>query len=135
MPTPDADDHLRLSTIAEDGQISEQEILMSYGLLNDLVKVIGDPNVASTIELNADLADLVMRIVLVPRSKTGRPTALLTEFAPPGLTVEEAMKLFDWVKAHVLTFFVTRLKSSLQSIEDRKGAMLEIGSKVDGLKV
>ena len=132
--TEDVKDRVTISTIAEDGQIAEQEILMSFGLLNDLTKVVGDANQASMIELNPDLADLVMRISLVPRSKTGRPLIKLVEFDPPGLTVAEAMKLFDWVKAHVLSFFVNRLESSLQSIADRKEAMLAIGSKVDGLK-
>ena len=127
-------DRIDLSVTTDEGQIEPRDAFMSYGLLNDLVRVVGDPNKASVIELDPELADVVVRLVLIPRSKTGKKMIDLTVFDPPGLTVGEAMKLFDWTKAHLLDFFTSRLGASLQSISDRKEKLAEIGSKVDGLK-
>lgn len=129
-----SDDQLSITVTDDDGQTQTVEAFMSYGMLNDLVKVIGHPNKASALDLDPDLALMVLAIVLVPRSKSGKPQVKLTEFDPPGMSVEEAMKVFDWVKDHTLNFFAKRLEASLQSIKDRKADFKQIGSIVDGLQ-
>lgn len=128
-----AEAKLSITTNDERGQKQHREVFMSYGLLNELIRVIGDPQRASTLELDADLAQFVLTIVLMPRTPTGKPAPEAENFELPGLEVEEAYRIFDWVKAHVLDFFVRRLRSSLQSIGERKELLAEIGSTLGGL--
>lgn len=129
------DDTLQISTTDAAGQTSSQTLFMSYGLLNELVRLAGDPTRASTIDIDPDLAQTVLFTVLLPRDPTGRSTVGSGEtYVPPGVTVNEAYKIFDWVREHLLDFFAKRLQASLQSIEGRKEQLAQIGSSLDGLK-
>lgn len=127
-------DKLSVTVTTSDGKNEDREALMSYAMLNSLVRVIGDPTRATTIDLDPDLAQMVLITVLIPRGPTGKPSVPFEEFDLPGLDVEEAYKVIDWVKEHVLDFFVRRLKGSLQSIKEREDDLKELGSTLSGLK-
>jgi hypothetical protein len=109
--------------------VKDREILMSYGLLNELTKLVGDPNRAATLDLDPDLGMQVLVTVLAPRTTSGKTE----EFDMPELTPDEAYQVFDWVKAHVLDFFMKRLQSSLGAIEGRKEDLEKLGSLLSGL--
>jgi hypothetical protein len=109
--------------------VRDREILMSYGLLNELTKLAGDPNKAATLDLDPDLAMQVLLTVLTPRTTSGKPE----DFDMPELTPDEAYKVFDWAKAHLLDFFMKRLQSSLGAIEGRKADLEKLGSLLSGL--
>lgn len=130
-----SNDRLSITTINTEGQTESREVFCSYGLLNALVRVIGDPSRAASLELDPDLALEVLTLVLIPRSPTGKPLVPVDQFELPGLDVAEAYKIFDWVKGSVLNFFTARLGSTLTSITDRKIELAKLGSSLDGLKV
>lgn len=109
----------------------DREIFMSFGLLNELARVVGDVNRTAAIDLDADLALEVMTLCLVPRDERGRPQFKDFEI-PAELDPETAETILDWVKDHVLAFFIRRLKKTLNLIETNKPALTEIGSSLTG---
>lgn len=126
-------DRITLKVTDSSGIVEEREIFLSFGLLNSLVRVLGDPSRTATLDLDPDLAELVLTVVLIPRSPTGKPTVSFDEFDLPGLDPEEAYKLFDWVKEHVLSFFVRRLKGTIDQIEEKKDDLANLGSSINTL--
>lgn len=128
-------DKLTVKTINEDGTIEDKDIFMSFALLNALVRVIGDPSRAATMDMDAELAQLVLTLVLVPRSPTGKPTVSFDDFDLPGLDPDEAFKVLDWVRENILNFFVSRLRTSLEVLEVRKDDLKSLGSLKAGLEV
>lgn len=126
-------DRITLKVITASGAVEEREIFMSYGLLNSLVRVLGDPSRTAALDLDPDLAEQVLLLVLIPRSPTGKPTVSFEEFELPGLDPEEAYKLFDWVKEAVLSFFVKRLRKTIDAIEEKKDDLASLGSSMNTL--
>lgn len=110
-----------------------REILCTFGLLNEFVRLAPDPNTAATIDLDPDRSLLILATALVPRSATGKPLVSISELEIPQLTPDEAFKLLDWVRGHLLSFFTNRLGASLQSINERKEDLEKIGSQLTGL--
>jgi hypothetical protein len=81
------------------------------------------------LDLEPELAMQVLVTVLAPRSQSGQ----CEDFVMPELTPDEAYQIFDWVKAHLLDFFMRRLQSSLGAIEGRRGDLEKLGSLLSGL--
>jgi hypothetical protein len=124
---------LTIKVTTPENAAEDREIFMSFGLLNSLVRVLGDPSRTAAFDLDPDLAEQVILLTLIPRSATGKPIGKFEEFECPGLDPEEAFKLFDWVKGHVLDFFVRRLRGTIDQIVERKDDLGNLGSSMSGL--
>jgi hypothetical protein len=127
------EDKLEIQVLTSDSTSETRTVFMSYGLLNSLTGLIGDPDRAVMLETDPELCSTIVTAVFVPRTPSGKINVKLEDYDPPGLTTTEAEKLFDWVKGHVVDFFTRRLRSSLKLMEDRKDELKAIGSSLVGL--
>lgn len=94
--------------IKQDGQT--RELFMSFGLLNVLTGIVGDPDRVVAIPLNRELRETVLREVLTERSKSGKPTGGTPEIDDLEISVADVEKILAWVAEHVLGFFMRALK-------------------------
>ena len=126
------DDVLDVKVFDENKKLVEGEIKMTFGLLNALVKIVGDVNRIGIIDIYPEMADEVLAEVLTPRTSTGKkadPT-----FALPDLPASEAEKIFDWVKESLFDFFLRRLQNTAALMAQKKTSMDQIASSFPSSK-
>lgn len=88
---------------------TEREIKMSFGLLNNLCRKVGDIEAASIIALDTNLRDAVLIELLSTRDAKGKiiePIDLDTLDVEPDAIID----LIDWAGSHVLDFFLKGLE-------------------------
>ncbi len=83
----------------------DREILMSYGLQDQLLRLIPDTNMIGTVYTDSDVRNAVIEQVLADRTNTGKIT-LKRAFDEYEIELEEVEKLLGWVVDHVTAFFV-----------------------------
>lgn len=125
---------ITIKTLDEDNRESSIEIFMSYGLLNHICGVVGSLEHVGRIDTDADLAGSVTLMCMVPRKKNGKLKVDLDNYDPPGLSIEEAERLLDWVKEHVTDFFARRVNSTVKLFKDREDVLRQMKSSVTGLE-
>lgn len=101
-------------------QFRDREILMSFGLLTELCKVVQSPDVVARIGIEHDVRNDLLFTLLVPRGKNGKMATTQEEWSidSTGITVDEALELTEWGCEHVLDFFLKALRVS-KAIDDR----------------
>lgn len=112
----------------------DREIFMSYGLLNTLTRVIGDPAVVPAIAIDPDLRGKVLAEVLAERKKSGKVSAAVKDIDDLEISIEDVELLIDWVMEHVMSFFVRRMEK-ISAISSRHEKTLKhLESSLDGSK-
>jgi hypothetical protein len=94
-------------TVTVDGQ--KREILMSYGLLNELSRHIQDPAQIPAIAVNADVRDTVLKAVLAGRKKSGKITTPVEDLDEIDISLADIELILGWVGEHLMGFFVRSL--------------------------
>jgi len=102
-------------TIKVDGK--ERDIKMTFGLLNNLCRKVGDIDGAATIMMNVDLRDGVLIELLSDRDKNGRITEPL-DLNTLNVDMDAVVDLVDWTQEHVLDFFLKGLEKA-KGLQDR----------------
>lgn len=96
---------------------ADRDILMSFGLQTELVKIMGSVDKLTLLPTDFDLRDKVLASVLADRNKAGKitkPVALDDiEIAP-----DDAISLIEWASEHVLRFFLKAF-NSVKAVSDR----------------
>lgn len=110
--------------------LEHPSVFMSFGLLNDLVRIVGDVNRIAAIGLDPDLSEEVIFACLAPRDARGRITD--GSFEPPNLPMQDAEAIMDFVSEHLLDFFMRRLQKTLAAAEKNKGQMEQLASLLNG---
>lgn len=105
----------------------DREVFMSYGLLNELSKVIGEPTAVGALGLDPELTEQVLGLVLTPRSKSGKPTGPAPELLDVELTLEQVDDLLTWVASHLLDFFIRNLSRADRLGKERKTELERLG--------
>ena len=88
-----------------------RELKMSFGLLNELVALVGSAAYVGTIPVDAELGKAVLSTVLAKRDNTGTVVEELNLFET-NITPEQTMALYQWVMGHVLDFFLAALETA-----------------------
>lgn len=91
----------------------DREIFMSYGLQDQLLRLIPDTHLVGTVYTDSNVRNAVIEQVLADRSKTGK-IILQRSFDEYEIELEEVEKLLGWVVDHVTAFFV-RVINQLES--------------------
>lgn len=126
-------DTLEIEILSPEGVVSNQSIFMSYGLLNILCEHVGNYQNIPTIDFNPELSATVVLTMLIPRHPSGKPKVALKDFEAPGLSIDQAGILLDWMKEHVLSFFMQRMLKNLAIVKIREKEMEIIKSSANGL--
>lgn len=111
----------------------ERELFMSYGLLNELTKLVGSPEIAPSITVNEILRESVLMAVLAERKPTGKVVKAVEDIDDIEVSVEDVEKILDWATDAVLSFFVRSLGKMVQRVEDNKEVLEGLKSSLDGL--
>lgn len=85
-----------------------RELLMSFGLLNELLTVVNSLEGVAVIGVNHEMRQRVLGSVLSLRDKKGETTE------PADLdkiSTADAHRLFEWVGHHTLDFFLTEIET------------------------
>ena len=107
----------------------EEEVFMSFALLNMIARHVGDPENIPLIQLNADLRELVMKELLAVRTPTGK-IVQSREIEDVDISIEDAEKLLEFASEHVTDFTIRALeKAGARSKETKeKVAALKLTS-------
>lgn len=89
-----------------------REVMMSFGLLHEITKVVPDLPDINLLLINADLRGRVLALIFATRDEKGR---IVEEVDPNTLpiSVAEVRKLLLWVMDHLLNFFLAALEGAM----------------------
>jgi hypothetical protein len=116
-------------TIEIDGK--EQELFMSFGLLDEISRLMPDAENLGLVNLDPELRSQVLIAVLSQRDEAGK---IEKEFSAVGskLSIKTTGEVLDWVTENVLDFFVRALESA-RKLQDKHGARVrELTSSLPG---
>ena len=99
-----------------------RELFMSFGLLNELLMIVGDIPDISTIGINPDLRFAVLNSVLAERDGNGLVTKPLVMFTLR-VTTPDIQRLISWVAEHLLNFFLTAIEQNLVTHTRHQGRL------------
>jgi hypothetical protein len=98
----------------------EHEIKMTFGLLNNLCRKVGDIEAAAVIALDTTLRDSILIELLSSRGANGKiiePIDLDVVEVEPDAIID----LIDWAGTHVLDFFLKGLERTKKLQEANTG--------------
>jgi len=102
-------------TIKVDGK--ERDVKMTFGLLNNLCRKVGDIDGAATIMMDLELRDGVLIEMLSDRDKNGKITAA-ADLSSIEVEMDDVVELLDWAQGHVLDFFLKGLERA-KALQDK----------------
>ena len=109
----------------------DREIFMSFGLLNELTKIIKDPTRVSSVAVDFELREEVLTSLLAVRKKSGKISEKVN-LDDADISVEDVERLIEWSSEHVLSFFVRSLKKVVGLTKKHQGEMSDLVSSVNG---
>ncbi|RWM90011.1 MAG: hypothetical protein EOR84_22645 [Mesorhizobium sp.] len=124
----DPKDHIE---IKQDGET--REIFMSFGLLNEITTMMGEPATAASVYFAPELRERVLLAALHQRSKTGKIQELLASLDDVDISISDMEELLAWEVDHAIGFFarsmerVVKTKGALEDLT--RGASSLIGSQ------
>ena len=89
---------------------AEREVFMSYGLQDQLLRLVKDTNEIGTLFIDAEVRNAVIEQVLAERTKTGKITTKKA-FDEYDIEIEEVDKILSWVADHITHFFIKVLSN------------------------
>jgi hypothetical protein len=113
---------------------SDRELLMSYGLLNELAKLVGSPEVAPSISIDEHLRQEVLAACLADRKPSGKITKAVADMDDLDISIDDIESILDWATEHVLSFFVRSLGKMVKRVEANKDVLEGLKSSLDGLQ-
>lgn len=112
----------------------EHELFMSYGLLNELAKLVGSPEVAPSISIDEHLREAVLSTCLAERKRSGKLIKSVEDIDDLDISVSDIEAILDWATEHVLSFFVRSLAKMVSRVEANKDVLEGLKSSMDGLQ-
>lgn len=117
-------------TVNVDGE--DREILMSFGLLNELTALVADPGFVPRIMTDVDLRESILISALSERSKTGKITKELEDITDVDISMVDFERVLTWVMDHVMSFFIRSTQTIVRVTKQHKDTMEALGSSLDG---
>ena len=110
----------------------DREIFMSFGLLNELTKRIGDPSRVSAVAVDPELRDTVLEALLATRSESGKVKSPV-KLEDVAITIDDVENLIEWSTEHALGFFIRALKKVVALTKNNETEMKALASFATGL--
>ncbi len=118
--------------IKQDGE--SRELFMSFGLLNELVRLFDSPDRVNTIAADHDLRNQVLKSSLAKRTNTGKPTHPV-DLEDVEISIDDVENVLEWSSAHVLGFFIRSLKKVVTLTQKNQADMEGLASFATGSPV
>lgn len=119
-------DHI-LVTVNEE----ERDLFMSFGLLNELSKILGDPQQVASVMIDPDLRTEVLSLVLAKRKKSGKLEEAI-DMDDVDISIEDVERVLHWTQEHVISFFVRSLKQVMAVTTNHKTEVSNLASSMGG---
>ena len=106
--------------IVQDGD--DREIFMSFGLLNEITTLMGEPATAASVYFDPALRVAVLLAALHVRSKTGKVEHQIKSLDELEIAPADMEALLAWEVEHAIAFFarsmerVVKMKGQLESL-------------------
>jgi len=110
---------------------NERELFMSFGLLNELTTIIGDPARVSAVAVDPELRTEVLCAALAERKRSGKIIKAV-DFDDLDISVEDVENVISWVMEHSLSFFVRSLRKVVDLTKAHQGEMTDLASSLAG---
>ncbi|HQT79056.1 MAG TPA: hypothetical protein PLD10_18540 [Rhodopila sp.] len=94
-------------------QVGGKSLFMSFGLLHELLTIVGDIPRVAIIAADDDLRKSVLNAVLAERDQTGAITTP-ANFFTLNITAEDVRKICAWVGEHCLDFFIGAIETAVE---------------------
>lgn len=88
---------------------NRREIFMSFGLLNEICRGVGDLHGAIAIPTNAELRDYSLMVVLSTRDEEGTVTTPVN-LRTLDISIDDADQLLGWISDHATDFFLRTME-------------------------
>ena len=99
-----------------------RSLFMSFGLLHELLRVIGDLPQVSVIAIDPDLREKVLVLVLSERDAEGTVVKAFP-FYTARLSRTDIQAILQWVGEHALDFFLTAMERTVSVHEPHKARL------------
>jgi hypothetical protein len=94
-----------------------KHLVMSFGLLNEIAKLVGDIDNLGNIIIDPHLREAILVALLSDRDAEGVITTKYNTVTAD-LTIDEFTKIADWVSDVLFTFFI-RLLESAKALQEK----------------
>jgi hypothetical protein len=112
-------------TISLDGE--KRELFMSFGLLNELCRAIGNLEAAVQIPIDNELRDYTLLAVLSKRDDQGAVAdGGAVNLRTLEIEVQDAEDLLAWVSEHVTDFFLRTMERVVKTQKAQEGRFLAL---------
>lgn len=109
----------------------DHELFMSYGLLNQLIRIVPDIDQIGSMYFDPDTTNKVLETVLSKRSKSGKIVEKVS-VEDVDIDLENVRLILDWVGAHLTDFFIKGLESMSKTVGSRAKELETLVSSVSG---
>lgn len=105
------------------------EFFMSYGLLNEMIKIIdARPETIATLDIDPVISEVLLAALFSERDDNGKVLGIV----PFDLSIDDAEAVFDWIKEHTMGFFMRRLSKTKDFFDSRKDQLTSLGLSQTG---
>lgn len=101
---------------------TERELFMSFGLLNEICRGVGDFQAAVQIPVDSQLRDYVLLAVLSDRKEDGEVEKAVN-LRTLDIGVDEAEDLLAWVTEHATDFFLRTMERVVKQQKSNEARM------------
>jgi hypothetical protein len=105
-----------------------REVFMSFGLLNEISRAVGDVEQIGMISVDPDMRETVLDILLSDRDEEGKISKHFN-VAAARITMDEVNRLIEWVADNVFDFFLKALGGAKRLQEKNAPRVLELMPK------
>lgn len=106
-----------------------REIFMSFGLLNTITTLMGDPALAASVYFNPELREKVILAALHERTKTGKIMDEVKSLDDVDISISDMEALLAWEVDHSIGFFAR----SMDRVKGLKGHLESLTAGVSSL--
>ncbi|KVL49962.1 hypothetical protein [Burkholderia territorii] len=100
----------------------KKSLFMSFGLLNELCRGIGDAQGALQVTANSQLRDFALMVVLSDRDEEGNVVKPINVNRIE-MSIEDGERLLDWVSQHATDFFVRTMERIVMGHKDKESRL------------
>jgi hypothetical protein len=111
----------------------ERELFMSFGLLNELTAIIGDPSRVGAVSLDPELRAKFLSAIFAKRKKSGKIEEAI-DYDDLEVSLDDVEKTMSWGQEHVLNFFVRSFRNIQTVTEKYKDEVTSLTSSLTGSK-
>lgn len=111
----------------------DRELFMSFGLLNELTRIIGTPDRVPQVALDPNLRDEFLTALFAKRKKSGKIEEA-ADIEDLDVSYEDVELVLRWAQEHVMSFFVRSFRQIKAVTDKHEAEVMNLTSSLVGSK-